>query len=63
MRYKWQFKDDTSHIVPKLTFDKKFAPWDWIIGAGIYLNDVENEISSLTTNLIWILVGISTIIA
>ena len=63
IRYKWQFKDDATHIVPKLSFVKKFAPWDWIVGTGIYLDDVENEISSLTTNLIWILVGISTIIA
>ncbi|KAF0130331.1 MAG: Uncharacterized protein FD155_1631 [Bacteroidetes bacterium] len=63
IRYKWQFKDDATHIVPKLSFVKKFAPWDWIVGTGIYLDDVENEISSLTTNLIWILVGISAIIA
>ncbi len=61
--YKWQFKDDTAHIVPKLSFVKKFAPWDWIIGTGIYLDDVENEISSLTTHLIWILIAIASVIA
>ncbi len=63
IRYKWQFKDDAAHIVPKLSFVKKFAPWGWIIGTGIYLDDVEREISALTTNLIWILVGISAIIS
>ncbi len=61
--YKWQLKDDAAHIVPKLSFVKKFDPWAWIIGTGIYLDDVENEISSLTRQLIWILLAISAIIA
>jgi signal-transduction protein with cAMP-binding, CBS, and nucleotidyltransferase domain/PAS domain-containing protein len=63
IRYKWQFKDDSAHIVPKLSFVKKFQPWDWIIGTGIYLDDVQREISSLTNKLILILLGISVIIA
>jgi signal-transduction protein with cAMP-binding, CBS, and nucleotidyltransferase domain/PAS domain-containing protein len=61
--YKWQLKDDPTHIVPKLSFVKKFEHWDWIIGTGIYLDDVQREISSLTNKLILILLGISIIIA
>jgi PAS domain S-box-containing protein len=59
VRYKWQFKDDSTHIVPKLSFVKSFPAWDWIIGTGIYLHDVQQEISSLTNKLIMILLGIS----
>jgi len=61
--YKWQLNDDTTHIVPKLSFVKKFTPWDWIIGTGIYLNDVQLEISLLSNKLIFILLGIILIIS
>jgi len=50
--YMWQWKDNPDHIVPKLSFVKGFAPWDWIIGTGIYLEDVEQEIALLTRRLI-----------
>jgi len=63
MRYKWQLKDDSAHIVPKLSFVKKFPPWDWVIGTGIYLQDVQEEISALTRKLVYILLGISSIIS
>lgn len=26
---------------PKLSFVKRFAPWDWIIGTGLYIDDIE----------------------
>lgn len=49
--YMWQWKDNPDQIVPKLSFVKGFAPWDWIIGTGIYLEDVEQEIALLTRQL------------
>ncbi len=59
VRYKWQLKDDSTRIVPKLSFVKAFTPWNWIVGTGIYLDDVQQEISSLTNKLILILLGIT----
>lgn len=32
--------------VLKLTYVKAFAPWDWIVGTGIYLDDIEREIAA-----------------
>ena len=61
--YKWQFKDDPTRIVPKLSFVKAFPEWSWIIGTGIYLDDVQREIATLTNKLILILLGIATFIA
>ncbi len=26
---------------PKLSFVKRFAPWDWVIGTGVYIDDIE----------------------
>jgi len=63
--YMWQWKDDSSKIVPKLSYVKKYKNWDWIIGTGIYLEDVKAEISILKNRLIkiaFIILGIISII-
>ena len=49
--YLWQWKDDPSRIVPKLSYVKGFQPWGWIVGTGIYLDDVEQEISRVTNRM------------
>jgi PAS domain S-box-containing protein len=61
--YTWQWKDDSTRIVPKLSFVKGFAPWQWVIGTGIYLEDVKTEIAGLERQTFNISVGISCIIA
>lgn len=61
--YKWQLRDDTTRIVPKLSFVKRFVPWDWVIGTGIYMDDVQDEISALTRKLLLVMLGITVIIA
>jgi len=61
--YMWQWKDDSLHIVPKLSYVKIFKSWGWVIGTGIYIEDVKKEITALTRKLIWISIGISLIIA
>ena len=61
--YMWQWKDDSLHIVPKLSYVKIFKPWDWVIGTGVYIEDVKKEISALTASMIRISIGISFAIA
>ena len=61
--YMWQWKDDSLHIVPKLSYVELFSPWQWVVGTGVYVQDVEKEISTLTGNLARISAGISTLIA
>lgn len=63
VEYMWQWKDDSLHIVPKLSYVKIFKPWGWVIGTGVYIEDVNKEINSLTNKLIWISVFISVLIA
>lgn len=50
--YLWQWKDDPSRIVPKLSYVRGFQPWNWIVGTGIYLDDVEHEITQTTRRMV-----------
>lgn len=50
--YMWQWKDKPELVVPKLSFVQGFEPWGWMIGTGVYLDDVEREINALRKNLI-----------
>lgn len=61
--YMWQWKDDSLHIVPKLSYVKIFKPWGWVIGTGVYIEDVKKEISALTERMIWISICISILMA
>jgi PAS domain S-box-containing protein len=63
VEYLWQWKDDKSHIVPKLSYVRRFAPWDWVIGTGIYLDDVNSEIAALTGRLVALSLGVAAVLA
>ena len=56
--YEWQWKDDPGRIVPKISFVKGFEPWGWIVGTGIYVEDVRAEIAAITRKLTLICIGI-----
>ena len=45
--YLWQDRDNKNLVVPKISYVKGFAPWGWIIGTGIYIDDVQAEIALL----------------
>lgn len=61
--YMWQWKDDPARIVPKLSHVRLFSPWGWVIGTGIYIEDVREEISRLESSLIKLSLLIAGIIA
>ncbi len=44
--YKWQYYADKDRIEPKLSYVEGFEPWEWIVGTGIYIHDVDAVISS-----------------
>ncbi|MCP4024092.1 MAG: two component system sensor protein [Desulfobacteraceae bacterium] len=49
--YLWQWKDDSKRIVPKISYVKGFKPWSWIVGTGIYVEDVRAQIRTITLQL------------
>jgi two-component system NarL family sensor kinase len=48
--FTWQ-KPSTKEYVPKLNHAKYFERWDWVLGTGIYLDDVEQEIASINREM------------
>lgn len=61
--YQWQWKDDPKRIEPKLSFVKLFKPWGWIIGTGVYLDDVRAETRRLTGHLTRLSLVITSVLA
>ena len=54
VNYMWQWKDDSSKIVPKISYAVLFEPWGWVLGTGIYIEDVNAEISAFIIRMaIW----------
>jgi len=60
--YIWQWKDDPENLVPKISYVQGFAPWGWIIGTGIYIEDVSVEIESITKRVLLYCIVIFAII-
>jgi methyl-accepting chemotaxis protein len=52
VEYQWQWKNDKNRLVPKLSYVETFRPWGWIIGTGVYLNEVMDELASLRNSLL-----------
>jgi PAS domain S-box-containing protein len=52
VEYQWQWKDDPNRIVPKLSYVRGFTPWGWIVGTGIYIEDVRSEVAALKRQLL-----------
>jgi signal transduction histidine kinase len=43
-RYDWTKPGAEGRVYPKMTFVKYFKPFNWYIGAGIYLDDLEMDL-------------------
>jgi PAS domain S-box-containing protein len=56
--YLWQWQDDPSRTVAKLSYLKLYQPWGWVLGTGLYVEDVHSEIAVLTRKLLWLLMGV-----
>jgi PAS domain S-box-containing protein len=62
IEYVWQWKDDPGRLVPKESYIRGFAPWGWIIGTGIYTDDVRQELVRIERNVTHLSLGISVVV-
>lgn len=50
--YRWQWKDEAGKMMPKQSYIKGFEPWGWIVGTGMYTDDIYAEINAIRNKLI-----------
>ncbi len=62
VRYMWpKPKKDggaTSELYPKISFVKLYKPWNWVIGTGLYVDDIHTKANELQMMLVWIIGGL-----
>lgn len=63
VNYVWQWKDDPTRLEPKESYIRLFAPWGWIIGTGLYVHDVHQEVRRLEQRLALLSVAICALVA
>ena len=63
--YIWNKKYMTERDVPKLSYVRKFDPWGWVVGTGVFLDDVERRTAEITrrmTRMIYAAVALFTML-
>ncbi|MBT3359642.1 MAG: methyl-accepting chemotaxis protein, partial [Rhodospirillales bacterium] len=67
--YAWP-KPGFEEAVPKVSYVKAFAPWEWIVGSGIYVDDVDAifkqillVVGAVSLAILAIIVGASMVIS
>ena len=47
IEYMWRKpRDSASMVVPKISYVELFEPWQWVLGTGIYLEDIEEDVAN-----------------
>lgn len=58
VNYYWQWQDQPDRIVRKLSHVRLFAPWGWVLGTGLYTDEVQTEIGVYRDHVALIFLGI-----
>lgn len=56
--YVWQWKDDPRRLAPKESYIRGFPPWGWVVGTGMYIEDVAAETARFERHLLLVVAGI-----
>ena len=60
VNYLWP-KPEHAQPVAKISYVASFAPWGWIIGTGIYVDDVQTQLIAIATKVLWLVLGLGAI--
>ncbi len=52
--YRWHWKDNLDLLVNKVSYVSAFEPWGWIVGTGVYVDDIQQEAASWRGRIIGI---------
>ena len=64
--YYWQWKDQPERTALKLSYIREFKPWGWILGTGLYVEDIKAEIAiyrNRITAIFGVILGIITLLS
>src|SRR5574344_2186665 len=69
VKYYWDKPDKKNDPKEKFSYVQRFEPWDWIIGTGAYVDDIEEEIALMQASannkinsIIYSIIGFSLLI-
>lgn len=54
LHYLWP-KPSSDQPVPKVSYVREFKPWGWIVGTGLYLDDVKTNTAELAMQMIGVI--------
>ncbi len=60
--YMWQRENGGGRNVPKLSYVKIYSPWNWVVGTGLYVEDIKKEIDAVSREFINTFLGILGIV-
>ena len=63
VNYHWQWQDDPQRIFSKISYVQEYRPWHWIVGTGVYIEDVRSQMAAITQRMTFIFLGILAVIA
>jgi signal transduction histidine kinase len=61
IQYYWKWQRESARIIPKLSYVQLFKPWGWIVGTGVFFEEINDEIAQLTKGLLCLSVAIITV--
>lgn len=59
--YYWQ-KPNTSEVFPKKAYVVYFEPWGWVLGTGVYLDDMEQDIQAYAVSALGVVFVVSILL-
>lgn len=59
VEYMWDYKGDQNKIVPKISYVKLFEQWEWVVGTGMYIEDLKEEITKIRKVIIIVIIVIA----
>ncbi len=63
VEYIWQWKDNPERAGRKLSYVKGYEPWQWVVGTGIYLDDVRDKVAAIRRQIAMGSLGILAVIS
>jgi len=60
LRYLWP-KPGSDHPQPKISYVQGYAPWGWVVGSGVYVDDVETAVQHDVLALVGA-IGVATLL-